>query len=115
MPSKEELKKIRTVYTNFFFTSVKLKPKLQVYSRIKRVYRIERYLIVKLSCQAKRALTKCRISAHNFPIEYGGRLNIDRDNPIYTTMYLGAIKSFIIYLYIYIFCACYNSAGCTPY
>ena len=92
MPSKEELKKkIWDLYTKFFFTSVKMKPKLQLYARIKRVYRLERYLLGKLSCQEKRSLTKCRISAHNFPIEYGRRLNIDRENRLCTLCNKGAV------------------------
>ena len=43
-------------------------------------YKLEHYLISNLSCKQKRALTKCRISAHDFQIELGRRQNQLREH-----------------------------------
>ena len=71
-----ELKK--TVWSSFeshFFET----SKLNLYSSIKKVYRTEPYLLSNLSFEEKKAVTKCRISAHCFPIEFYRR-HVDRQN-----------------------------------
>ena len=60
--------------------SVASTSKLNLYSKIKKVYRTEPYLLSNLSYEEKKAVAKCRISAHCFPIEFDRRRNVDRQN-----------------------------------
>ena len=79
--SRWELKNIIfNKYKLFFFDRVEKSPRLELYAKIKRVYKREYYLTGNLSCKQKQSLTKCRISAHDFQIELGRRQKQLRDN-----------------------------------
>ena len=67
--------KIYDLYRSNFFNIAKA-GKLSLYSSIKRVYKMEHYLLSSLSGKQKQCLTKFRISAHKLPIESGRQHNI---------------------------------------
>ena len=58
--------------------------KLELYSRVKRVFGKEKYVDLIWNSKARSAVTKIRISAHHFPIERGRYQNIERNDRICT-------------------------------
>ena len=58
--------------------------KFKLYSRAKRVFGKEKYLDLIWNSKIRSAVTKIRISVHNFPIECGRYKNIKRNDRVCT-------------------------------
>ena len=58
--------------------------KLELYSRVKRVFGKENYVDLIWNSKARSAVTKIRISAHHFSIERGRYQNIERNDRVCT-------------------------------
>ena len=58
--------------------------KLELYSKVKRVFGKGKYVDLIWNSKARSAVTKLRISAHHFPIERGRYQNIERNERVCT-------------------------------
>ena len=58
---------------------IKANGKLNVYRSVKLIHRMEPYLTSSLKTERKTAITKLRLSAHNFSVELGRRLHIPKE------------------------------------
>jgi hypothetical protein len=56
--------------------------KLIMYKNIKKVFRTEKYLLINMKFECRRAISRIRLSSHKFPIELGRKQGISRENRI---------------------------------
>ena len=59
---------------------LKMNKKMEVYRDIKKIHRLEPYLMSNLKTEWKISIAKLRISAHNFPVEACRKLNIAKQD-----------------------------------
>lgn len=79
------------MYEDYFKKCVQ-EGKLELYGHLKKVYRKEGYLTSStLNSKQKRALVKCRISAHKLPIETGRFENRNRAERLCTKCSIGEV------------------------
>ena len=74
--------KLKQLFIQYFFHGIGNSSKLSLYYDIKKEFRLEQYLREVKYFKYGSALTKIRISAHNFPIESGRWKAIPKQNRI---------------------------------
>ena len=80
------------IYEEYFFQAVKDSNRLSpMYNKIKSAYKEEEYLSEITYHKYRSAITKFRISAHFFPIEYGRWTKIEHNNRICQICFMGGL------------------------
>jgi len=78
---KKAKKGIESVYSKIFFNNLTANTgKLIVYQQIKHVYRMEKYLLMINHPNHRKAVSRIRLSAHKFPVEYGRQTGTERQD-----------------------------------
>ena len=68
-----------------------LKIQSPIYNKIKSAYKEEEYLSETTYHKYRSAITKFRISAHCFPVEYGRWIKIEHDNRVCQICFMGGL------------------------
>ena len=71
---------LRDMYYKRATECLKTNKKMEVYRDIKKIHRLEPYLISNLKTEWKISIAQLRISAHNFPVESCRKLNLARQD-----------------------------------
>ena len=80
------------IYEEYFFEALKDSNRLShICNKIKSAYKEEEYLSETTYHKYRSAITKFRISAYCFPIEYGRRTKIEHNNRVCQICFMGEL------------------------
>ena len=79
---KTTISNIKAVFCDWAIKELQNNHKLQLYSTIKKSYKLEKYLEKIQIFTHRQAVSKLRLSCHPFPIEMGRYRNIDKEDRI---------------------------------